>query len=351
MCGRNRLACALDALKKEKTMRRLSGICIAVVLLLTAGISARVFAATFEDMVSQAMQTLKVPKSDPDLLVLTDAPYVKVSGTSALQWLDQAQEKTGCTVGKGNLLFFQRTQTYPLRLMLFSKKDGNAVIFSRINNKWETDALNIGPETISKPDFWNKTKTLKAGRDVSSLASMANVWAKGGPYDFLKSAELHNHICPGLTSGYLMAHYILDHFPLKPGERYTVVASPVWCKEDAFQVVMDCTAGKKGLIVKPLSDDQKKRISVDNPAGMVLVWDAKKKRGRGAALSFSFDPLRSLAPKGTPKAAMVLAALDYLDQPDRFVSTAAEFDLDEKYYDAIVQAGNNPWEIVGLVKN
>ena len=79
-----------------------------------------------------------------------------------------------------------------------------------------------------------------------TLASMANVWAKGGPYDFLKSAELHNHICPGLTSGYLMAHYILDHFPLKDGERYTVVACPVWCKEDAFQVVMDCTPGKKG---------------------------------------------------------------------------------------------------------
>ena len=332
-------------------MQRLARIGFVITILLTIGFCGNVCADTFEAMVSQAMQDLKVSTGDSDLLILTNAPYVKVDGNSALKWLDQAQQTTGCRVGKGNLLFFQRPQTHPLRLMLFNKNDGHAVVISRTNNNWESDFLNIGPATISQSAFWKKTDTYHAGRDMFTLASMANVWAKDGPYDFLKSAELHNHICPGLTSGYLMAHYILDHFPLKQGERYTVVACPVWCKEDAFQVVMDCTPGKKGLIVKRLSDDQKKRISVANPAGMVLAWDAKQKRGRGAALSFSFDPLRALSPKDTPKAAMVLAAVDHLDQPDRFVTTAAEFNLDEKRYEAIVQAGSNPWEVVGLIKN
>ena len=331
-------------------MLRLTRISIAVAFLLTFVSIGSASADTFETMVAEAMQTLKVAKGDPDLLILTDAPYVKTDGASALKWLDQAQEQTGCTVGKGNLLFFQRPQDHPLRLMLFGRKDGNAVIFSRVENSWATDTLNLGAEKIARPDFWTSAQNLQAGRDISSLAAMANVWAKGGPYDFLKSAELHNHICPGLTSGYLMAHYILDHYPLKKGERYTVVACPVWCKEDAFQVIMDCTPGKKGLIVKPLSDDQKKRISIANPAGMVLVWDAKAKRGRGAALSFSFAPLRALSPKDTPKAVMVLAALDYLNDPDRFVSTASEFDLDEQRYAAITQAGSNPWEVLGLVK-
>lgn len=331
-------------------MQRLARIGIAVVFLLAVGFSGRVFAATFAAMVSQAMQTLNVSKGDPDLLILTNAPFVRVDGISALTLLDQAQEKTGCTVGKGNLLFFQRPQTHPFRLMLFRKKDGNAVIISRMESHWTHDTLNIGPSTILQPAFWKKTDAFQAGRDMFTLASMANVWAKDGPYDFLKSAELHNHICPGLTSGYLMAHYILEHFPLEQGERYTVVACPVWCKEDAFQVIMDCTAGKKGLVVKPLSDDQKKQITIANPAGMVLVWNAEKKIGRGAALSFSFEALRKLSPKDAPKAAMVLAAVDNLDQPDRFVSTAAEFDLDEKRYEAITQAGSNPWEVVGLSK-
>jgi formylmethanofuran dehydrogenase subunit E-like metal-binding protein len=166
----------------------------------------------------------------------------------------------------------------------------------------------------------------------------------------LNCAELHNHICPGLTSGYLMAHYILRHYPLKSGEKYTIVACPVWCKEDALQVLLDCTAGKQGLVSKPLSDEQQKRISIANPAGMILVWDAEKKSGKGAALSFDFEALNALSPKGTPKAAMVLAAVDHLNEPERFVTTAAEFDLDQKRYETIIQAGSNPWEVAGLVK-
>ncbi|WP_319408305.1 FmdE family protein [uncultured Desulfosarcina sp.] len=331
-------------------MQKIAGITAVVVLMLAIVSSGCVCAAPFDETVSQAMQTLDVSKGDPGLLVLTDAPYVKVDGECALPWLAKAQEKTGCTVGRGNLLFFQRTQDHPFRLMLFRKKDGDAVILSRMENRWITDTLNIGPSAISRPAFWEKIDRYQAGRDLFSLAAMANAWAKGAPYDFLKSAELHNHICPGLTSGYLMAHYIIDHFPLEQGERYIVVACPVWCKEDAFQVVMDCTAGKKGLIVKPLSDDQKKQIVIANPAGMILVWDAEKKTGRGAALSFNFDPLRALSSKDTPKAAMVLAAVDHLDHPDRFVSMAAEFQLDEELYEAITQAGGNPWEATGLVK-
>jgi formylmethanofuran dehydrogenase subunit E-like metal-binding protein len=212
------------------------------------------------------------------------------------------------------------------------------------------DRLNMGPEAISSPVFWEKTKEMNAGRDIFTLAALANVWAKDGPYDFLKSAELHNHICPGLTSGFLMAHYILNHYPLEKGERYTIVSCPVWCKEDAFQVVLDCTPGKKGMVVKRLSKEQKENISIPNPAGMVLIYDPKKKSGKGVALSFDFDRIRALSPKDTPKAAQVLSVLDHLDKPDQFVSTGAEFELNETLFKGIVQAGGNPYELAGLVK-
>lgn len=257
-------------------MRSIIRIGFVSLVFLIVGLCANGYAATFEEMISQAMQTMKVTKDDPNLLILTNAPYVKEDGKCSLIWLDKAQQLTGCTVGKGNLLFFQRTQDHPLRLMLFGKKDGYATIFSKTKGEWDIDGLNLGADVISQAAFLEKAKEYHAGRDMFTLASMANVWAMDGPYDFLKSAELHNHICPGLTSGYLIAHYILDHFPLNPGEGYTVIACPVWCKEDAFQVIMDCTPGKKGLIVKRLSDEQKKQIAIDNPAGMVLVWDAKQ---------------------------------------------------------------------------
>jgi formylmethanofuran dehydrogenase subunit E-like metal-binding protein len=307
-------------------------------------------ALTLKDNVSQAMEKLLLSKGDLNMLLMTNAPYVKVDEKNALPYLNQVQELTGCTVGKGNLLFFQRPQSHPLRLMLFKKHNGDSIIISRVGQAWQSEFLNISADTIALPAFWENIKRYKAAKDMFTLAAIANVWAQGGPYDFLKSAELHNHICPGLTSGYLIAHYVLKTYPLQTGERYTMIACPVWCKEDALQVVMDCTPGKKGLIVKQLSEDQKKRVAVSNPAGLVLIWNAKKKSGKGVALSFDFDRIRSLSPKGSPKAASVLSVLKHLNQPERFVETAAEFNLDEKQYNSIIQAGVNPYAVAGLMK-
>lgn len=45
-----------------------------------------------------------------------------------------------------------------------------------------------------------------------------------------------------------------------------------------------------------------------------------------------------------------VAALDHLGEPERFVSAAATFDLDESRYQRMIEAGSNPYEVVGLVK-
>ena len=307
-------------------------------------------AVTLGQETCQAMKTLDISKGSGNLLVLTNAPYVKVNGACALHYLKQVQDVTGCSVGKGNLLFFQRSQNHPLRMMLFKKSTGDAVIISLVDQKPITEKLNLGARTISEPSFWKTTGALNAGRDMFTLATIANMWAKGAPYDFLKSAELHNHICPGVTSGYLLARYILNRYPLQKDERYTIVSCPVWCKEDALQVVLDCTPGKKRMVVKPLSREQQERISVKNPAGMLLIWDAENKSGKGVALSFDFDRLRSLASKDAPKATMVLATADHLDRPDLFVSEAARFELNQALYEDIVTAGSNPYAVAGLLR-
>ena len=176
-----------------------------------------VSADPFADAVSRAMHSLAVSKDDPELLMMTDATYLKIDAADALPYLGQARALTGCTVGKGNLLFFQRPQAHPLRLMLYVKKSGQPVIISRVGTTWVSETLDLSGKTITTPDFWEKAKVLEAGKDMFSLAAIANVWAHNRPYDFLKSAELHNHICPDLTSGYLIAHYILAHYPLKSG--------------------------------------------------------------------------------------------------------------------------------------
>jgi formylmethanofuran dehydrogenase subunit E-like metal-binding protein len=330
----------------KKSSRYKIALAVGILLILCEAVSA----TTIGQETSQAMEALNLSKGSDNLLVLTNAPYVKVNGTCALPFLGQVQDVTGCSVGKGNLLFFQRSQNHPLRMMLFKKSTGDAVIISLKDRKPITEKLNLSARTISEPTFWKSTGALNAGKDMFTLAIIANMWAKGAPYDFLKSAELHNHICPGLTSGYLLARYILNTYPLQKDERYTIVACPVWCKEDAYQVVLDCTPGKKGMIVKALSEKQQERISVKNPGGMVLIWDAKNKSGKGVVLSFDFDRLRSLASKDASKAAMVLAAADHLDRPDQFVSEAARFELNQAVYEDIVNAGSNPYAVVGLLR-
>jgi formylmethanofuran dehydrogenase subunit E-like metal-binding protein len=330
----------------KKSLRYKIALAAGIILILCEAVSA----ATIGQETSIAMKTLNLSKGSGNLLVLTNAPYVKINGACALPYLDQVQEVTGCSVGKGNLLFFQRSQNHPLRMMLFKKSTGDAVIMSLKNQKPVTEKLNLSAGTISESSFWKTTGALNAGKDMFTLATIANMWAKGAPYDFLKSAELHNHICPGVTSGYLLAHYILNRYPLQKNERYTIVACPVWCKEDALQVVLDCTPGKKGMVVKPLTEEQRERISVKNPAGMVLIWNAKNKTGKGMVLSFDFDRLRSLAPKDASKAVMVLAAADYLDKPDQFVSEAARFELNEASYEDIVTAGSNPYAVASLLR-
>ncbi|WP_289019828.1 FmdE family protein [Desulfobacter postgatei] len=300
----------------------------------------------------RAMETLKVFKGDPDLLVLTNAPFVKTRSKDSLPFLARVQKLTGATVGQGNLLFFQRPQNHPLRIMLFKKTDRRAVIISAVKDEWAEETLDMAVETICNQVFWKTAKEkFASGSDLFSLVSIANAWSMDVPYDFLKAAELHNHICPGLTSGYLISHFILKHYPLSPGQHYAIIASPVWCKEDAFQVVMDLTPGKHGLVVKPLSKVQKEKISVTDPACFLLIWDDKTKSGKAVAISFDFSTLKGIYPEGTPKAATILYTAAHLSAPDKFVSVSKEFDLSEAQYNAMKDAGSNPYEIAGLTSD
>ena len=166
---------------------------LTVVFILALFINAG--AASFSDTLPSAMNDLKTLKNDKTLLMMTNIPYITRDGASALSYLEQAQEITGCKAGKGNLLFFQRPQNHPIRLMLFKKTDGRAVIISLLNKDIVSEPADLSAESISKPSFWKIAKTaFTAGPDMMTLATMANVWAKDGSYDFLKAAELHNHI-------------------------------------------------------------------------------------------------------------------------------------------------------------
>ena len=106
-----------------------------------------------------------------------------------------------------------------------------------------TFKFNIKNDTAADPkNFGAIQKQLKG--DTFSVVTLLTSRAKGAPYDFMKCCEYHNHYCPGITSGYLIAKYIEKHYPAGPGHRYIWFACPPWCKDDAVSTVLDLTPGK-----------------------------------------------------------------------------------------------------------
>lgn len=100
----------------------------------------------------------------------------------------------------------------------YNKATGNA-IYLRVNNEvlaknpQETKKIfsNITIEKINLDYLENNSKKWESivqnkafdGNEFS-ITGIANVWAQPQcTHDFLKAAQFHNHVCPGVNSGYL----------------------------------------------------------------------------------------------------------------------------------------------------
>ncbi|MDZ7597703.1 MAG: hypothetical protein U5J82_05280 [Desulfobacterales bacterium] len=149
--------------------------------------------------VSTATETLSLGKGDPRLLLMTDAPYVRVDGLKRPALPGDRPGPHRLQRGSRQPALLPAPPVRPLRFMLFHKTSGEAVTTSPGAGLVGPESQ-PGPATISQPAFWERTGDYQAGQDLSTLAAIASMLGPGWPYDFLKSAELHNHICPGLTS-------------------------------------------------------------------------------------------------------------------------------------------------------
>lgn len=70
--------------------------------------------------------------------------------------------------------------------------------------------------------------------------------------DFIKCAEFHGHICPGLTIGYRAAQEALRHLEEERSgdEEIVAIVETDACCADAIQVLTGCTFGKGNLIFR-----------------------------------------------------------------------------------------------------
>jgi len=70
--------------------------------------------------------------------------------------------------------------------------------------------------------------------------------------DFIKCAEFHGHICPGLTIGYRAAQEALERLKEERSadEEIVAIVETDACCVDAIQVLTGCTFGKGNLIFR-----------------------------------------------------------------------------------------------------
>lgn len=303
-----------------------------------------------DSVIVQELKTIGAQPGSPELLAITNAPYLR--DQQGLASVRSIELQTGTSVGSGNLLFFWREKNSPLLIMLFNKQSFMASVIKQNGNSFSTDHMELSLKNVNNPEFWINAVEYQAGKDLSALIPLAHAWSAGVPYDYLKLAELHGDLCPGISAGYIIARYLENNFPLKDDEQYIFIASPAYCKDDAFQMLFGSTAGKKRLIASLLSEEQQNNLTVSNPAGIIIIWNPSDKKGKGLAMSFDFDNVRNLLPDGqnSPKPIMTMAMFKKFNQPEQLVKVAAEFEVDKILYDKMLATGAHPYELIGLVK-
>lgn len=296
-------------------------------------------AAGMADAVAAGLQSLSLKKGDPSLCVLSNAECVDHGAIDMLQGL------TGCSLGKGNLLFYHCPAGRPLKVALFRRDTRAACVLTALNDgKIERVQLIIGPEQTSRPDTW-KEISAKLGPDAA-MVGILNAWADGAPYDLLKCVEFHNHFCPGVTSGYLLAKYIQARWPLSGQQAYLYIAAPMWCKEDGIQVLLDLTAGKHGIITKPLAKDQLKGLPFTQPAGILIVREGRNGPGIAHVLSFDWEAAnRGIKNSG----GMKKNPLSWNDAPETYVSCPWEHALSAEEITQL-EVVENPYRFLVSVK-
>ena len=326
-----------------------------------------------------AMQQLSFTKGDANVLAMTDAGYSIISGQTTEKCIDGVIAVSGCTTGGSNLLMIHRSKELPLWFAFF-KKDTRDFIYLQVNSAVVNKSIDeiskladnevftiIAKENIvlddlyNNSDKWNEKINNKIfGGNESSLIGIASVWAHPKcTYDFLQAAQFHNHICPGVNSGYLISKYLDKNLPLQQGQAYKIIAVPSWCKDDALQVLYDATVGKKGMFASELTEEQKKMLPDNSKgvAGIYIRWDAKSNSGNGLVLAFDFDKGSELAGVQNATGPFVklksaLTMMDYVNQPEIMVSTLKQFNISSAAELTALQAvGANPLVKLGIMED
>ena len=279
-----------------------------------------------------------------NLIVLTNAGYSELDGVSTQDVLDGLTAVTGVSRGKNTLAEIHSAPWDPLWIAVFDRESGYCAyleIKDSDSNIPETpDEGVFAVATIERIDadylyghadeYKDKFEKKMFDGNEFRILTIANAIAKGAPPYVVRTVEFHDHYCPGVNSGILMANYIKKNFP--PDDKgYFIQSVTPWCKEDALQVILNVTAGKRNYSIYLPSDADIAARKPDLKDVCTIVYRHNKENDQwqGIALSFVWAD-KKMASTGNgliDKMRDSLGYLDNLEKPEEFVKVAKSFDL------------------------
>jgi formylmethanofuran dehydrogenase subunit E-like metal-binding protein len=204
-------------------------------------------------------------------------------------------------------------------------------------------------------EFKAKLEKKFFGGNEFRVVTIANAIAEGVPVGVARAFEFHDHYCPGVSSGVLMADYLKKHFAPGPGGRYFVYAVEPWCKEDALLVLLNATPGKRGYAATYPSDSDKAGRLPEAKDACTIVYRENPQTQKWDGLVLSFQWAETGCPKtGNGLLDRLCADLWYLkrmDKPEDFVKVVKTFDLPEGINPRDwARPGVDPMERLGLMQ-
>jgi len=323
-----------------------------------------------ENAATIAMEKLNFEYGDSDVVVLTDAGRVVVDGQTTERAVSGITKVSGLQNGDSTLFQINRAEWKDLWFYFYNKETGKGLYlepneaFFKLSdaavesypaeNSFSTAALVTGDIKMMLADTNAGNATQKAlGGNAFSLLSLSNAWAYGAPYDLMYAASLHNHFCPGVSSGYILIKYVEENLPLTDGTSYTVISNPTWCKEDVFPTIWDMTPGKGGVPSSVVFTDEDQDYLTEQygicPAGIFVLWNSREKTGKGLALGFQFDESEWTGPSWGRKIYMTAEMVQNLDKPEDYVQVMKEFTVDSEMLSELKDILNNPYEVIGMM--
>jgi formylmethanofuran dehydrogenase subunit E-like metal-binding protein len=328
----------------------LKAIKVFISVLLLVSVAETTYSDEIKQLLDISLKELGVERGSDNLCVITDATYVRFRNGTTEGIIDTIQEATGCSIGGGNLLLLSRSSDYPLKIVLFRKDTNQYLSISHDGNEAKRVKLEADPAHAFEPDNWDELRKGLGASEAFTVITLANAWAAGAPYDFFRCVAFHNHICPGIISGYLIARYIQKAFPVPEGGKHTFISSPEWCKDDAIQLLLGLSPGKKSFFVKGLTDPQVERLPDGRVAGILAIETGAV--AKAVVLKYEGKDLvgEEITDPNHSRFRTVLAYLPHLDSPEEFVTVVKEYRITANQVRKLTLAGVNPYEELGYVK-